>query len=103
MQLGYGLITCQRYPGDSRTWADLYREAVEMAKLCEEAGLDSVWTSEHHFVDDGYMPSLAVTSAAIAQATGRIEVGTPSVEQSSSSQRNGSSHRFPARMRKMPR
>src|SRR2546429_587296 len=76
MQLGYGLITCQRYPGDSRTWADLYREAVEMAKLCEEAGLDSVWTSEHHFVDDGYMPSLTVTSAAIAQATGRIEVGT---------------------------
>jgi len=76
MQLGYGLITCQRYPGDPRTWANLYREAVDLAKLCEEAGLDSVWTSEHHFVDDGYMPSLAVASAAIAAATGRIEIGT---------------------------
>ena len=76
MQLGYGLITCQRYPGDPRTWANLYREAVDLAKLCEQAGLDSVWTSEHHFVDDGYMPSLAVTSAAIAEATGRIEIGT---------------------------
>jgi len=76
MQLGYGLITCQRYPDDPRTWADRYREALELARLCEEVGLDSVWTSEHHFLDDGYMPSLAVTSAAIAAVTSWIEVGT---------------------------
>src|SRR6266705_4529727 len=76
MRLGYGLITCQRYPGDPRTWADLYREAVELARLCEQAGLDSVWTSEHHFVDDGYMASLGVTSAALAAATRSIEIGT---------------------------
>jgi len=76
MRLGYGLITCERTHGDRRTWADQYREAVELARLCEENGLDSVWTSEHHFVDDGYMPSLAVTSAAIAASTSTIEIGT---------------------------
>jgi probable F420-dependent oxidoreductase len=76
MNLGYGLITCQRYPGDSRTSGDLYREALELARACEAAGLDSVWTSEHHFWDDDYMPSLLVLSAAIAAVTERINIGT---------------------------
>jgi probable F420-dependent oxidoreductase len=76
MRLGYGLITCERTHGDPRTWADRYREALQFSRLCEENGLDSVWTSEHHFVDDGYMPSLAVTSAAIAASTSTIEIGT---------------------------
>jgi len=76
MRIGYGLITCQLHPDVPGSWADRYREALELARHCEAVGLDSVWTSEHHFVDDGYMPSLAVTSAAIAAATSRIEVGT---------------------------
>lgn len=76
MELGYGLITCQRYPGDPRTSTGLYREALEVAKLCEGAGLDSVWTSEHHFWDDDYMPSLLVLSAAMAAVTERIKIGT---------------------------
>jgi probable F420-dependent oxidoreductase len=76
MRLGYGLITCERTPGDPRTWVDRYREALEFSRLCEENGLDSVWTSEHHFVDDGYMPSLAVMSAAIAASTSTIRIGT---------------------------
>jgi alkanesulfonate monooxygenase SsuD/methylene tetrahydromethanopterin reductase-like flavin-dependent oxidoreductase (luciferase family) len=76
MKLGFGLITCQRYPGDPRTDEDLYREALEMSEEAERLGLDSVWLSEHHFVDDGYMPSLLVTAAAIAARTKRVEVGT---------------------------
>ena len=76
MKLGYGLITCQRYPGDPRTPTDLYREALELARLCEDVGLDSVWTSEHHFWDDDYMPSLLVMSAAMAAVTTKIEIGT---------------------------
>ena len=76
MKLGYGLITCQRYPGDPRSDADLYREALELSEEAERLGLDSVWLSEHHFVDDAYMPSLLVTAAAIAARTERVEIGT---------------------------
>ena len=76
MKLGFGLITCQRYPGDPRSDADLYREALELSEEAERLGFDSVWTSEHHFQDDAYMPSLLPVSAAIAARTSRVEIGT---------------------------
>ncbi len=76
MRIGYGLITAQRPPDDPRSDADLYRDAVERCVVAEASGFDSAWVSEHHFLDDGYMPSLLVTAAAIAQATHRIQIGT---------------------------
>lgn len=76
MKIGWGLITCQLPPDDPRNFSDLYQQAVELCVLAETAGLDSVWTSEHHFADDGYLPSSLTLSAAIASRTSRIEVGT---------------------------
>ncbi len=76
VRFGYGLITCQRYPGDARSDADLYREALELAAHAEDVGFDSVWTSEHHFWDDGYVPSLLPLSAAIAARTSTVDIGT---------------------------
>jgi hypothetical protein len=29
-------------------------------------GFDDVWLSEHHFIEDGYLPSLLPAAAAIA-------------------------------------
>jgi probable F420-dependent oxidoreductase len=76
MRLGYGLLTAQRHPDDPRPWAALYREAVDYGVLAEAAGLDSFWTSEHHFVDDGYLSAQLPVLAAVAARTDRIRLGT---------------------------
>lgn len=76
MQVGFGSITCQRYPGDPRSDGDRYREALALAEEAERLGFDSVWVSEHHFFDDSYLPSVLPFCAAIAACTSRLTVGT---------------------------
>lgn len=75
MGLGFGLLSAQLRPGET-DWTRAYDETVRLAIEAERLGFTSVWTTEHHFVDDGYMPSLLVVAAALAQATSRIQLGT---------------------------
>jgi len=76
VKIGIGLITCQAHPDDSRSETERYRDAIEQAVAAERLGFDSVWVSEHHFVDDGYMPSVLPVCAAIAARTSQITIGT---------------------------
>jgi alkanesulfonate monooxygenase SsuD/methylene tetrahydromethanopterin reductase-like flavin-dependent oxidoreductase (luciferase family) len=76
VKFGFGLITCQRYPGDTRSDVELYRVGFELAVEAERLGYDSVWVSEHHFWNDAYMPALLPVCAAIGAQTSRITIGT---------------------------
>ena len=75
MALGLGQLSAQVRPGEA-DWTRAYDETVRVAVEAERLGFSSIWTTEHHFVDDGYMPSLLVVGAALAQATSTIELGT---------------------------
>ncbi|MEU5364423.1 LLM class flavin-dependent oxidoreductase [Streptomyces sp. NPDC005925] len=57
-------------------WAEVYEENLSLATGAEDLGFESVWLSEHHLTDDGYLPSLFPALAAIAMRTSRIRLGT---------------------------
>jgi len=73
---GFGMISAQRDPRDSRSDADVYADLLSLCAEAERLGYDAVWVTEHHFVDDGYMPSLLPVCAAIAARTARVRIGT---------------------------
>jgi probable F420-dependent oxidoreductase len=45
-------------------------------RLGENNGFDNVWLSEHHFIEDGYLPSIMPVAAAIAARTSRIRIAS---------------------------
>lgn len=56
--------------------ARLYEAIIGQAARAEALGWDDVWLSEHHFIEDGYTPSMLPLAAAIAARTKRIRIGT---------------------------
>ena len=57
-------------------YAAFYAECLEEIEEGERLGYEGVWLSEHHFVDDGYLPSPLVVAATIAARTSRMTIGT---------------------------
>jgi alkanesulfonate monooxygenase SsuD/methylene tetrahydromethanopterin reductase-like flavin-dependent oxidoreductase (luciferase family) len=54
----------------------VYEQTFEQLRLLDEAGLDLVWFSEHHFVEDGYLPSFVPVAGAAAAHTRRMRIST---------------------------
>ncbi|MGE0623153.1 MAG: LLM class flavin-dependent oxidoreductase [Pseudomonadales bacterium] len=54
----------------------LYAEILEQVKWLDGLGADLVWFTEHHFVDDGYLPSWVPVAGAMASVTSRVRFGT---------------------------
>ena len=63
-------------PGAERSFVTLYRDSLEQVELAEALGFDSIWLTEHHFTDDGYLPAMLPAAAAIAARTKRVTIGT---------------------------
>ena len=54
---------------------DVVRQEIEQMVWTEELGFDSVWLTEHHFIDYGLSVSPAVLAAAAATRTRRVRIG----------------------------
>jgi alkanesulfonate monooxygenase SsuD/methylene tetrahydromethanopterin reductase-like flavin-dependent oxidoreductase (luciferase family) len=63
-------------PAWRRPWATAYSQALERIEEAERLGIASVWVSEHHFYEDGYLPQPFTFAAAVAARSKRIRIGT---------------------------
>ena len=74
--VNFGLWYDFRNPGHQVSFEKLYRDSLDQIVWAETIGFDSVWLTEHHFVQDGYCPSPLVVAAAIGERTTRMRIGT---------------------------
>lgn len=56
--------------------AELYAETLDHIQAAEALGIHAIWVTEHHFVEDEYLPSCLAMAAAIAARTRRVTIGT---------------------------
>lgn len=76
-ELKIGVCYDFRNPPDSGTSnRALYAEILEQVQWLDRIGADLVWFTEHHFVDDGYLPSWVPWAGAMASVTSRVRFGT---------------------------
>ncbi len=73
VHIGLGL-TLQNLDGKA-TDLEVYREEMSLALRAEEAGLDSVWFSEHHFSDYMLTVQTPMVLSWLAGQTKRIKLG----------------------------
>src|SRR5258708_39854453 len=59
----------------SLTHAEVFRREIEQMAWTEELGFDSIWLTEHHFIEYGLSVSPAVLAAAVAMRTQRVRIG----------------------------
>ncbi|MGH7934807.1 MAG: LLM class flavin-dependent oxidoreductase [Candidatus Binataceae bacterium] len=75
IKFGY-LLGFRNPPGSNLDAGRLYSEMFRQIEFADQNGFDSIWVTEHHFTDDGYLASIMPTLAAIAARTKRVSIGT---------------------------
>jgi len=68
------MYDCRHVPGGQMTMTDVYSATVEQAVLADKLGFDHLWFSEHHFLEDGYLPAFQPLAGAIAARTTQIRI-----------------------------
>ncbi|MBT3695566.1 MAG: LLM class flavin-dependent oxidoreductase [Gammaproteobacteria bacterium] len=54
----------------------LYQEIMSQVQWLDQIGADLVWFTEHHFVEDGYLPSWIPVAGAMSAVTKNVCFGT---------------------------
>jgi alkanesulfonate monooxygenase SsuD/methylene tetrahydromethanopterin reductase-like flavin-dependent oxidoreductase (luciferase family) len=73
----FGVLYAFRNPPRwHQPYPDFYRAQFEQMQAVEQLGYDVVWVTEHHFIEDGYLPSLLPVAAVIGDRTKRVQIGT---------------------------
>ncbi len=76
-KLRFGVAFDFRNPPDSGlSLPELYASCLEQIRAVDSQGYDSVWVTEHHFVEDGYIPSFVAVAGAVAAATQRVQISS---------------------------
>jgi len=71
--LRMGVVYDFRNPPESgMETPDFYAAVLEQVTWLDNLGLDLVWFTEHHFVDDGYLPSWIPVASAMASRTRHV-------------------------------
>ncbi|HEV2317259.1 MAG TPA: LLM class flavin-dependent oxidoreductase [Thermoplasmata archaeon] len=60
---------------ESERHRDRFAEVLELAEVCDTAGLSTLWVAEHHFHPGGVCPSPPVLLAAAGARTRRLRLG----------------------------
>jgi alkanesulfonate monooxygenase SsuD/methylene tetrahydromethanopterin reductase-like flavin-dependent oxidoreductase (luciferase family) len=72
-----GMYVDMRNPSRwQRPWDRHYGRWLERIEEAERLGAASVWLTEHHFFDDGYLPQCWTFAAAIAARTTTLRIGS---------------------------
>ncbi|MFJ4710601.1 LLM class flavin-dependent oxidoreductase [Streptomyces sp. NPDC088785] len=73
MRVGTFVLAAQ-FPGQGQ--GEALHRAVRSAEVAEEAGLDTAWLAEHHFVPYGTCPSAVTLAGLLLGRTRTLRVGT---------------------------
>src|SRR5438477_496419 len=63
-------------PESGMDMPSLYAAIIDQIVMLDGLGLDLVWFTEHHFLDDGYLPSWVPMAGAIAARTKHVRLSS---------------------------